>query len=103
MFEQGSLSMSLDDLVYKHNFDCPTYLKIDVDGNEHLVLAGASKLLQDPRLKSILIELNKNLKVDQGLVSYIQSCGFLLVEEGEEAIYKGSRIGNLIFSRTAIH
>ena len=28
---------------------------------------------------------------------------FLLVEEGEEAIYKGSRIGNLIFSRTAIH
>lgn len=99
VFKQGSFGMSLDDLVYRYNFECPTYLKIDVDGNEHLVIAGAKKLLDDQRLKSILIELNKSLKIDQELVKTIQGNGFKLSEVGEEASLNGMKIGNLIFFR----
>jgi FkbM family methyltransferase len=98
-FHQGSLGISLDELVYTHHFDCPTYLKIDVDGNEHLVIQGATKILKDSRLKSILIELNKNLKIDQDLISYIEKNGFHLTEVGQEALLNGMRIGNLIFHR----
>jgi hypothetical protein len=35
----------------------PSHIKIDVDGNDHLVLAGARRTLADPRLKSVLVEL----------------------------------------------
>lgn len=99
VFKQGSFGVSLDDLVYVYNFDCPTFLKIDVDGNEHLVIGGATKLLKDQRLKSVLIELNKNLTVDQGLVEIIKNNGFKLTEIGEEASLNGMKIGNLIFFR----
>lgn len=98
-FQQGSLGISLDDLIYNYQFECPTFLKIDVDGNEHLVISGAKRLLKDDRLKSILIELNKNLKIDQVLVETITANGFSLVEVGKEATLGGMKIGNLIFDR----
>ncbi len=100
VFKQGSFGVALDDLVYTYKFECPTYLKIDVDGNEHLVIGGAAQLLKDQRLKSVLIELNKNLKIDQGLVEVIKNNGFTLTEIGEEASLNGMQIGNLIFFRT---
>ena len=71
-FKQGAFGVSLDDLVYIYNFECPAFLKVDVDGNEHLVIQGASKLLKDRRLMSILIELNKSLDVDLELIEIIK-------------------------------
>ncbi len=97
-FKQGSFATSLDELVYAQQFECPNYLKIDVDGNEHLVIAGAGKLLKDSRLSSILIELNKDLAVDQNIIETIKSNGFELTETGEDGIFKGMRLANLIFS-----
>lgn len=38
--------------------DCPALIKIDVEGYETAVLNGAHKLLQNPDLKAIIIELN---------------------------------------------
>ena len=40
----------------------PDYIKIDVDGIEHLILRGASKYLKNPNIKSLSIELNENFK-----------------------------------------
>ena len=40
----------------------PEYIKIDVDGIEHLILSKADNLLQNKDLKSILIEINENYK-----------------------------------------
>ena len=40
----------------------PDYIKIDVDGIEHLILKGASKYLLDTHLKSLSIEINENFK-----------------------------------------
>ena len=40
----------------------PTYIKIDVDGIEHLILDGAADFLKDKRLKSISVEINENFK-----------------------------------------
>lgn len=48
---------SIDTLVYKLGFLCPTHLKIDVDGNDFLVLKGAKKVLKNKKLKSISIEV----------------------------------------------
>ena len=40
----------------------PDYIKIDVDGLEHLILRGADKILRSKKIKSVSIELNDNYK-----------------------------------------
>lgn len=47
------LAARLDDVA---GLDAPTHLKIDVDGGERAVLAGASRTLSLPRLRHILVE-----------------------------------------------
>ncbi len=40
----------------------PDYIKIDVDGIEHLILEGGDKFLNNKKVKSLLIEINENFK-----------------------------------------
>ena len=40
----------------------PNYIKIDVDGIEHLILEGASNYLDNSEIRSMSIELNENFK-----------------------------------------
>lgn len=46
---------TLDSLMENN---CPTFMKIDVEGFEAPVLAGAAKTLENPSLHSLLLELN---------------------------------------------
>ena len=40
----------------------PDYIKIDVDGIEHLILEGGKETLKNKKIKSILIEINENFE-----------------------------------------
>ena len=42
--------------------DIPDYIKIDVDGIEHLILEGGDKFLNNKKVKSLSIEINENFK-----------------------------------------
>ena len=42
--------------------DIPDYIKIDVDGIEHLILEGGDKVLNDKKVKGLSIEINENFK-----------------------------------------
>jgi FkbM family methyltransferase len=42
--------------------DIPDYIKIDVDGIEHLILEGGDKFLNNKKIKSLSIEINENFK-----------------------------------------
>ena len=75
-------------------FGVPNYLKIDVDGGELSVLRGASRLLANPRLKSILIEVEKALKKDVFKIITTGN-GFKCV--GEETL--SDQCSNYIFER----
>ena len=44
------------------NFFIPDYIKIDVDGIEHLILDGANEFLKNKKIKSISVEINENFK-----------------------------------------
>ena len=74
---------------------CPNYLKIDVDGNDFLVLKGAKKVTKDPKLKSILIELpigkvslKEKEKVKREIKNYLKIYNFsFLKNEGNNYIF----------------
>lgn len=101
VFEQGSFSTSLDDLIYQKNLPCPNHLKIDVDGLEAQIINGAKRLLTDLRLKSILIELNESLPDDQEILSILNSQGFKVIKKGVPEINLSgtAKMTNHIFVR----
>lgn len=79
-FKQGSPGISIDDLVEKTQF-FPNHIKIDVDGNELLVLQGAIRTLNDVNCKSILIELFDGHSEYQQCINILTKNGFSLVEK----------------------
>ena len=71
--------MSIDSCIETFSLPIPTMIKIDVDGAEIDVLEGATKLLKNPHLISILVEVDEGnaLKVEEILTE----ASFKLVDE----------------------
>ena len=81
VFAQGCVSATLDSIAKSAGFPCPNHVKIDVDGLEHRIIAGAATLLQDARLKSVLVEINQNLDEHQHIIGVMRDAGFAYSEE----------------------
>jgi FkbM family methyltransferase len=73
--QQGVMCFPLDRFLQDFPTPFPNHVKIDVDGSEHRVIAGALSTLSDPRLRSVLIELNEDLSIDRELVGVIENAG----------------------------
>ena len=76
-FSQGCVSARLDDLVAQGVVQVPDHIKIDVDGFEPKVLAGAAKTLRDDAVKTLLVEVNQNLPDHMAMVALLNSQGFV--------------------------
>ncbi|OFZ79305.1 MAG: hypothetical protein A2583_00780 [Bdellovibrionales bacterium RIFOXYD1_FULL_53_11] len=101
-FKQGMLSRSLDSIVYGSRLPFPTHIKIDVDGLESKIIAGARKCLADPRLESVLVEINEKSAKDMGAVNVVLSSGFKLLHKKHSEMFEVSEyknIYNYIFTR----
>lgn len=68
-FEGKKFSSKMNYQIYGTNInylignkilDIPDYIKIDVDGIEHLILEGGNKYLSNKKIKSLSIEINEN-------------------------------------------
>ena len=53
---------SINFLIENKILDIPDYIKIDVDGAEHLILEGGNRFLDNKKIKSLSIEVNENFK-----------------------------------------
>jgi len=85
------LGTNLDYLIISKILPIPNYIKIDVDGIEHLILQGAKKTIDNKKVRSILIELYPNFKTQYNF------CFKILKENGFKL---QSKYGyNHIFSR----
>jgi FkbM family methyltransferase len=98
-FKQGSMATTMDDFSDKYNL--PTHIKLDVDGFEHKVLAGAGACLTT--CKSVLVEINTHLPEHMRIYEIMEDHGLYPdVETAEiarrkEGAFEG--IGNVIFYR----
>ena len=75
-FQQGCVVFKLDDLIEKKCIPVPSRIKIDVDGFEHKVISGASKMLRNLKVKSLLIETNTKLSEHKKMVHDLENLGF---------------------------
>jgi FkbM family methyltransferase len=102
-FTQGAFSVTLDQLVATGAVPVPDYMKIDVDGIEHKVLAGARKTLANEKLREVLVELNTHLPEHREAISMLQACGLDYdTAQVEGALRKAGAfegVGEFIFRR----
>lgn len=75
-FVQGSVAATVDELVASGALPVPNHIKIDVDGFEPKVIAGARVTLGEPAVRSLLIETNRNLDDHRAMVSELERAGF---------------------------
>ena len=54
------IGTTINYLVESKILQIPDYIKIDVDGIEHLILEGGDKVLDNTKIKSLSIEINEN-------------------------------------------
>mgnify|MGYP001286825701 CR=1 FL=1 len=54
------IGTSINYLLQNKILQIPDYIKIDVDGLEHLILEGADQFLYNKKIKSLSIEINEN-------------------------------------------
>lgn len=92
------LGFSLDDLFELGMLKIkPNFIKVDVDGIEHLILNGAKKVLSSPECLSVLIEVNDDFEKQSNEVSRILlSCGYILEGKRHAEIFDN----NPSFGRT---
>jgi len=88
-FTQGSSGISIDEFVANTGFR-PSHIKIDVDGNESLVLEGGNKYIKSNECKSILIELYEPHEDYQYCLDILSNSGFNLVEKTISDLYSKS-------------
>ncbi|MGI9111301.1 MAG: FkbM family methyltransferase [Gaiellaceae bacterium] len=81
-YRQPVLVHTLDQVVESFGVEPPTLLKLDVDGGEISVLAGAEATLRREELRSILVEVETELT--EGVLGALLAAGFELVEEHRE-------------------
>ena len=62
----------------------PSLIKIDVDGNELKILNGGRKVFSNPKMRSIIIEMIKNLPNYSKIKEYLINHGFKLEKIFEE-------------------
>ena len=70
IYEQGSVSSRLDDIVKREGLNV-NYIKIDVDGNELRVIKSMPEIIKSNNLKSICIELNPNTEEGKEVIEIL--------------------------------
>lgn len=72
---EWKLAASVDDLIASGAIRPPTHIKLDVDGNELLILRGMRTLLSGPNPPlSLQVEINQ--RYDGALFAFLRECGF---------------------------
>jgi FkbM family methyltransferase len=96
MVSYNTLSVSLDKFVSMTQL-FPDYIKIDVDGAEEDVVLGMAETVQNPRLKSVAIEVSS--ASEPVIAGFFKNAGFMVEFERIWTESSGPGFKNIIFVR----
>ena len=89
---------ALDDFVERAKILLPTHVKIDVDGSEVGVLSGARKVLSNPNLRLVQVEVRKgDGGTVEGVFTIMRDAGFKLIAKYRD---ESQRAADYLFRRT---
>lgn len=99
---QAVTSHSVDRFVEQFKPAFPNHIKIDVDGIEERIVAGAAGTLGDPRLRSVQVEMDmtqpdETLRIQR----LLEEAGFTLEGQHRSPLYPDSPACNYQFFRPA--
>ena len=95
-YQQTLLAFRLDELRAQFGIPIPNHMKIDVDGSELKVVAGARQTLSNPALRSLLIEIDERKDAHRELAKAIEGHGLALVSKNPR---RGAGLFNYVFER----
>jgi len=93
--KSGVYGLPLDDFLDELALT-PRHIKIDVDGNEGLILQGSEKTLSNPMLRSILIELSLGRPDYKNCTNLIEKHGFRLNQKTVSEMYKNTSSSGIL-------
>ncbi len=80
IFEYVTTGISINEILKYFKFPKPDYLKIDVDGIEHLILSGGGDILRE--VKEILVEVDEKFdKQFHQVNNILNNSGFKLIKK----------------------
>ena len=97
-FSYKTLGIKIDDITKIFKLPTPDYIKIDVDGIEHLILSGGEEVLK--KTKEILIEINDEFKIqEKKSTEYLERAGLSLHNKYSQFNNQSEKIYNQIWKR----
>jgi FkbM family methyltransferase len=85
------LGLSIKDILDNKILEIPDYIKIDVDGIEHIILSGAENYLKDSKIRSISVEINENFKTQfNNILDIMKKNNFVFLEKKQNDELKNS-------------
>ena len=94
VFKYKTVGMSIDQAESLLNLAKPNYIKIDVDGIEHLILKGGEKVLLNT--KELLIEVNEKFELQKNnCAKYLNELGFSLKEKKRGDLFKDKDLSSV--------
>ncbi len=87
----------LDQFLAENKAPFPDYLKVDIDGSEKAFMEGAKQTLADPRMKSIMIELQVDDESFEEIVGGLNEAG--LHEVGRQQVPNEAGLFNIEYRR----
>lgn len=102
VFAFQTIGISMVDAVELLKIQTPDYIKIDVDGIEHLILKGGAAVLRNA--KSVIIEINEKFEkqfVDSA--RYLSEAGLVLKEKRHADMFRHTVCFNQIWHRPSAY
>ena len=94
VFKFQTIGLSMMDAVNNLKIPEPDYIKIDVDGIEHLILKGGTTVLKN--IKGILVEINDEFEKQSGeSTKRLKEAGLILKEKRQSDMFKNSAYENI--------
>ena len=92
-------STNIDEIIDNQILEIPDYIKIDVDGIEHLILKGGIKLFKEQKILEVQIEINENY-LDQynNVLKIMNECSFVFKEKKRNDLsnyYKNEKLSKI--------
>ena len=90
IFKFSTIGLSMNDIKQILEVPQPNYIKIDVDGIEHLILKGGINTLKN--VKSLLVEVDEKFEIQKtNTAEYLKKSGFVLKDKKHSKLFDGSK------------